>query len=178
MADQDVQMDTDETPTVKEKRQEAPVKKVEVSKIVEKEQNIADKKNDKDLTLKKVDKGIQPQRGESFFKGDPNSLTYKLMEPYFPENVKKGVKISVQGRLAKALQKSEEKTVFESISSVDVNQLHANDVRRELEYAKSYLKQVQSGAIPKKFTKSAHSKLNDDKENEATHHCLSFDDIL
>ena len=27
---------------------------------------------------------------------DPNSMTYKLMEPIFPENVKKGIKISVQ----------------------------------------------------------------------------------
>lgn len=36
-----------------------------------------------------------------------NSMTFKLMEPHFPENVKNGMKISVQGRLAKALEKSD-----------------------------------------------------------------------
>lgn len=42
---------------------------------------------------------------EKFYETDSNSLAYKLMYPSFPEHVKKGLKISVQERLAKTKEK-------------------------------------------------------------------------
>jgi hypothetical protein len=42
---------------------------------------------------------------KNIFKGDPNSITYKLMAPHFPEHVKKGLKVSVQGRLGVAKER-------------------------------------------------------------------------
>lgn len=81
-------------------------------------------------------------------------MTYKLMEPKFPENVKNGVKISVQGRLAKALEKSG-KGIVSSDGSSQVK--------------------LEKGAIPKNFDKIERSKSNKDKENSGYHY-FSLDD--
>lgn len=98
----------------------------------------------------------QGHRSSAPFYGnfDPNSMTYKLMEPKFPENVKNGVKISVQGRLAKALEKSG-KGIVSSDGSSQVK--------------------LEKGAIPKNFDKIERSKSNKDKENSGYHY-FSLDD--
>lgn len=118
------------------------------------------------IKSKPVDLNDPFPRGTPFLNGVKDSLTFKLMEPNFPENVKNGVKISVQERLAKALGRSGKETT------------KAEDVVMQDDCGSLQLRK-NTGAIPKKYNKSENFKLNDDKENEDKgKYCLSLKDLM